>query len=109
MRNAIVLLVVSFVATLVLAQDRSQIRVIRSDINNGVVILTAQNGKLPLELQCNQGIASCKRLEPGTYTMVKLPRNRGMYVDCDNVEIFEAAADPETADRLGQYWLAAGK
>ncbi len=109
MRNAILLLVVVFAAIPVIAQDRSQIRVIRSEVNNGVLILIAQNGRVPVELQCNQGATSCKRLEPGTYTMVKLPKNRGMYVDCDNVDIFEAAADPETADRLGQYWLAAGK
>jgi hypothetical protein len=76
----------------------------RTDLNNGVVIVPALEGKTSLELQCNNGVPSCTALTPGDYTMVRLPKNRGMY-DCANVEIYPKSGDPETATKVGAYCL----
>jgi hypothetical protein len=88
-----------------LAQEKSQITVKTSAVNNGVVIVTAQTGKTSFELQCNKDISGCRALEPGDYLMVRLPKNRGVY-DCANVDIYPKSADsadPEVTEKLGEY------
>jgi hypothetical protein len=101
MRTAIIL-VVLFAGIQTLAQDKSQITVKTSAVNNGVVIVTAQTGKTSIELQCNKDISGCRVLEPGDYVMVRLPKNHGVY-DCTNVDIYPKSADPEVAEKLGEY------
>ena len=76
MRTAIIL-VALFAGVQALAQEKSQITVKTSAVNNGVVIVTAQTGKTSFELQCNKDISGCRVLEPGDYLMVRLPKNRG--------------------------------
>ena len=49
-------------------------------------------------------MADCKVLEPGTYVMVRLPKNWGMY-DCANVDLYASAADPASGEKLGEYCL----
>src|SRR5579872_6865640 len=92
----IFVLLVTFVA---LAQETSQVT-----INSGVVILTAASQGKNFELQCNQGAGGCKVLQPGSYVMVRLPKNQGMY-DCANVEVFSTGTDPATGQRIGAYCL----
>ena len=99
-----ILLIFALLAAQVPASGRSQITVKRTDMSNGVVIVTALEGKTSLELECNNGLPSCTALTPGDYTMVRLPKNRGMY-DCANVEIYPKASDPETATKVGAYCL----
>ncbi len=91
-------------AAVALAQEASQVTIKGGEINNGVVIITAVEGKATVELQCNQGTGGCKMLQPGTYVMVRLPKNQGMY-HCANVEIFPAAADPASSQRIGAFCL----
>jgi len=43
-------------------------------------------------------------LPPGTYTMVRLGKNRGMY-DCVNVELYPKDANPEKDQQAGAYCL----
>jgi hypothetical protein len=96
-----------FIATasvLAFAQEVSHITVKSAEVNSGVVIITAVEGKTSLELQCNKGMMGCKTLESGTYVIVHLPKNHGMY-DCNNVEIFPSGSDPASAERLGAYCL----
>jgi hypothetical protein len=33
-----------------------------------------------------------------------LPKNHGVY-DCQNVDLFDRDADPETADKVGEFCL----
>ena len=89
---------------LAVAQELSQITVKSSELNSGVVIITAMEGKSSLELQCNKSMIGCKALEPGNYVLVRLPKNHGMY-DCANVEIFASGADPAESQRIGAYCL----
>ncbi len=103
MKRAIFVLLM-LAAVLALAQEPSQVTIKSGEINNGVVIITAVQGKATLELQCNQGTGGCKMLQPGTYVMVRLPKNQGMY-DCANVEIFPAGADPASSQRIGAFCL----
>lgn len=104
MKRAIFVFVI-VAATLALAQEISQVTVKSGELNSGVVIITAVEGRTTLELQCNKGMMGCKMLEPGTYVIVHLPKNHGMY-DCDNVEIFPSGSDPTSAERIGAYCLA---
>jgi hypothetical protein len=113
MRRVLIL----FVATLVLvllaappalsAQDQPEaqkITIKSKEINNGVVILSAQEGKASLELHCNRDMMGCTALDPGDYMMVRLPKNHGMY-DCANADVYRKSANSEPGEKLGQYCL----
>lgn len=115
MRTVLVLLGILITAPM-FAQEKVNITVKATEANNGVVIVTAQKvpivagqqmtepAKKTIELQCNKEASSCAVLKPGSYLMVKLPPNRGMY-ECVNAQVFAANADPATADRIGEYCL----
>ncbi len=97
-------------ATQVMAQDKSTVTVKGSELNNGVVIITVQQAATSEQdaesfvLHCNKGMSECKALEAGTYLMVRLPKNWGMY-DCTDVDLYPSSADPATAQKLGEYCL----
>lgn len=109
MRKAIFVLVF-FVGICAAAQDKSTITIKKAEVSNGVVIVTAiqpattNQAKLSLELHCNKDASSCKAPESGDYVMVRLPKNWGMY-DCANVDLYPASADPDTAQKIGEYCL----
>jgi hypothetical protein len=110
MKRSLMFLVLVFGVS-AFAQDTSTITVKNSENSGGVVTITAQQAaaadqpKVSLELHCNKGVSSCKALEPGTYVMVRLPKNWGMY-DCNNADIYPATADPATAQKIGEYYQA---
>jgi len=92
-----------------MAEDKSIITVKSGEVSNGVVILAVHQTATPqvaesFALHCNKGMADCKVLEPGTYVMVRLPKNWGMY-DCANVDLYASTADPASGEKLGQYCL----
>jgi hypothetical protein len=99
-----ILILFALLAAQMPSGDRSQITVKHTYVNNGVVIVTALEGKTSLELQCNNGVPSCNVLAVGDYTMVRLPKNRGLY-DCANVEIYPKSGDPEAATKVGAFCL----
>ena len=86
-------------------QDKTPVKVKSSVVVNGVVIVHIQKGKKPLDLQCNEGVESCKALPSGDYLMAELPPNHGMY-DCKNVEMYRGDPDkPDAAELVGAYCL----
>lgn len=107
---------VAFAAVSLYAQERSNITVKQSETDSGVVVVTAQyqpvaeaasnarDTKGHFELHCNQGVADCKAPAPGNYLMVRLPENWGAY-DCVNVDLYPAAAEPATSQKIGEYCL----
>lgn len=101
MKRALFIFVLMF-TVLALAQEVSQVTVKSTEINSGVLIITAASQGKNLELQCNQGMSGCKVPQPGSYVMVRLPKNQGMY-DCVNAEIFPNGTDPATGQRIGAY------
>jgi hypothetical protein len=106
-----VLLIVLFVPLALSAQEQlesQKITVKGKEVNNGVVILAVQEGKNSFDLRCNKDLSGCTILEPGEYTMVRLPKNRGLY-DCANAEVYRKSANSEVADKLGQYCLVETK
>ena len=109
MKQAILLLVLMTVTQLA-AQEKSSVTVKGAEVNNGVVIATVtqaatpEQGKASFALQCNQSVTSCKAPEPGSYIMVRLPKNWGAY-DCANVDLYPSAADPATSQKIGEYCL----
>ena len=110
MRKAIILLFGLLAGIQVMAQEKSTITVKGSEVNNGVVILTVQQVATPEQaaesfvLHCNKGMSGCKAVEAGTYLMVRLPKNWGMY-ECANVDLYPTTADPATSEKLGEYCL----
>ena len=103
MRKAIVLFLL-LAAVILVAQEKSTIVVKDSGTYTGVVVITATSGGKTLELQCNQSSSSCTPLKSGSYVMVILPKNHGMY-DCQNVDIYASSAEPGTGEKIGQYCL----
>jgi hypothetical protein len=109
MKKSLILLVFLLVVPL-MAQDQSTIKVKNTQTSGDVVIVNAidptatDHAKATFELHCNKGASSCKALEAGSYLMVRLPKNWGMY-DCDNVDLYPTTADPETSQKLGEYCL----
>ena len=94
-----------------LAQEQHEattITVRSSEVNNGVVILAVREGKNSFELQCNKNLPGCAVLEPGNYSMVRLPKNYGVY-DCANVEMYRTTNDSKLGGKVGQYCLLEGK
>ncbi len=105
------LLFLSFATTQMLAQEQRDVTTITvrsSEVNNGVIILAAREGNNSFELQCNKNLPGCAVLEPGNYSMVRLPKNYGVY-DGANVDIYRTTNDSKVGDKLGQYCLMEGK
>ncbi len=97
-----------FLAVTLFAQDASRITIKSHEVNNGVVIIAAQEGKTQIGLQCNKEMPNCNSPSPGSYLMVRLPKNHGMY-ECQNVRIYASSADPDTDPILGEYCLVEPK
>lgn len=95
---------VLLLVALAIAQEKSILTVKDSSVATGVVIVEAQYSGKAVELQCNQGSAACVPLKKGSYVIVKLPKNHGMY-DCQNVDIYPESSDPENTEKLGEYCL----
>lgn len=80
-----------------------------TEVVTGVVIISGQaisttGSRTSVELQCNKGMSMCKALSPGTYVMVRLPKNHGSY-DCANVDVYQQGADPAVSAKIGEYCL----
>ena len=109
MRKAILFLGL-LIAIQVMAQDKSTITVKGSEVNNGVIILTVQQAATPEQdagsfvLHCNKGMSGCTVVPAGTYLMVRLPKNWGIY-DCTNVDLYPTTADPAHGEKIGEYCL----
>ena len=103
MKKLLVCLIL-LMAVQVWAQDKAKVTVKSTEKNNGVIIVTINDGKKSVDLNCNDGFPSCAAPKAGEYWMVKLPKNRGVY-DCQNVDLFPASADPDSADKIGEYCL----
>jgi hypothetical protein len=111
MRKAILFFAL-IVAAQLAAQESATVTVKESQKNNGAVVVTAQKltgtaTTKSFDLQCNDGVSSCVALKPGTYLMVTLPKNHGMY-DCTNVDVYPGTADPanpEASGKVGEYCL----
>jgi hypothetical protein len=103
MKRAIILFML-LVAIQLWAQDKSRVTVKSTEVINRVVLVSISENGRTLELQCNQDQAFCTAPKPGTYQMVRLPKNRGMY-DCNNADLFAETADPANDQKIGEYCL----
>jgi hypothetical protein len=87
------------------AQEKTPVKVKGSVVVTGVVIVHIQKDGKPVDLQCNDGVSSCKALQSGSYLMAELPPNHGLY-DCKNVEMYRGNQDkPDAAELVGAYCL----
>ena len=85
----------------------SVITVKSSAKNTGVVTLMVTKDSKSFELTCNESMPSCADLKKGSYRMLELPKNRGVY-ECKNVRVYaESVSDVDNAEQLGEYCLVA--
>ena len=77
-----------------LAIEKSQITVKDTKVIGDVVLVTIQESGKSYQLQCTKGAPNCATPPPGTYWMVRLPKNHGYY-DCANVDLYPQSANPE--------------
>ena len=108
---SVIIVFALFTAVLATAQEATSTVAIRgSEVATGVLIVTGQQiaptpgRRVSFELHCNKGMAFCSTPEPGTYVMVRLPKNHGLY-DCANVDLYQKDANPETSEKIGEYCL----
>jgi hypothetical protein len=81
-------------AAQMLAIEKSQITVKNTAVTPDVILVTIQDSGKSYELQCTKSAPQCAAPPPGTYWMVRLPKNHGYY-DCANVDLYAQSADPE--------------
>jgi hypothetical protein len=104
MKKSFILLLVLF-AIPVFAADKTQITVKGSSVSNGVIVVDIRESGKGFELQCTQTAPNCVAPQAGTYWMVRLPKDHGLY-DCQNVDLYPQAVDPESGVKiLGEYCL----
>jgi hypothetical protein len=101
---AVVLFVFSALSTR--AQEKQELITVKgSEVNNGVVVISARGEKAPIELQCTKDLLGCAVLSPGEYVMVRLPKNRGLY-ECSNIRVYAKGQNPGTVgEELGNYCI----
>ncbi len=104
--SAVFLFSLVLAVPLLRSQDQYEpITVKGAEINNGVVIVTAQNGNARFELHCNTNVSNCGMMKPGNYVMVRLPKNWGRY-ECTNVDVYQKPVNHENpGEKLGEYCL----
>ena len=105
MKKAVLLIGVVLAAALILAEEKSEITVIKTSRSvSGVTVVTAQAGKTNFELQCNEDAPYCTALKAGSYQMVRLPKNHGLY-DCTDVEVYPKTSSGDAGAKIGEYCL----
>jgi hypothetical protein len=103
MKIAIVLFLLAVAAVSAWSQD-NPITVKQSSVSGDVIVVSVQVDGKTQELHCNKSTLFCAAPEPGSYTMVRLPKNRGIY-ECSNVDLYEKSAVPQSDNKLGEYCL----
>jgi hypothetical protein len=93
------LLITLFLGVQVLALEKSTITVKNTSVSGEVVFVTIQESGKSFELQCTKGAPNCATPQPGSYWMVRLPKNHGYY-DCANVDLYTQSADPENGGTI---------
>ena len=108
MKKLILISVFMFIAVSLFSQEKSPVKVKGTEVNNGVVIVTVQENQNTLELQCNKNSVGCQAPAAGSYWMVRLPKNWGMY-DCQNVDLYPGSEEPTTSGtnekKIGDFCL----
>jgi hypothetical protein len=99
------LLLMLLTALQLVAAEKSTITVKTTSVSGDVVLVTIQESGKSFELQCTKDAPNCKAPQPGTYWMVRLPKNHGYY-DCANVDLYSQTADPEkVGTALAEYCI----
>jgi len=93
------LLITLLIAVQLLAIEKSTITVKETTVSGDVVLVTIQESGKSFELQCTKGAPNCATPKPGSYWMVRLPKNHGYY-DCANVDLYAQSADPESGGTI---------
>lgn len=104
MKKLLVCLIL-LVAMQAFAQEKTKVTVKSAEKSSGVIIVTINEGKKAVDINCNEGFPQCAAPKAGEYWMVRLPKNHGVY-ECQNVDLFPATAEPDAdTEKIGEYCL----
>ena len=101
----IVLIFSLLAAAQLMAVEKSTVTVKNTSVSGTEILVVIQESGKSLELQCTKDAPNCKSPQPGSYWMVRLPKNHGYY-DCANVDLYSQTADPENGGKaFAEYCL----
>ena len=88
-----------------LARETADVTVKTGSVQKNVVLVDADvNGK-SVQLECFLSVAHCKIPKGGSYSLVRLPAGKGVYMDCPNVVLYEKSVPPRPETKIGEYCL----
>jgi hypothetical protein len=91
--------------TMILAANREAITITNSSVQGHVVNVTGVLGSKRLQLSCSLSVPRCRVAEPGSYWMIRMRAGKGIYMDCQNVEIFRRTDSARDEQTVGEYCL----
>jgi hypothetical protein len=87
------------------AIEKENVTVKTTSVNGNVVLIDAEvNGKL-VQLECVLSVAHCKIPKQGSYFFVRVPAGKGVYTDCQNVDLYEPSLPTRPGTEIGEYCL----
>ena len=86
--------------TSLLAAERESITVKSSSVGKDVVLVDIDIRGKALQLTCFKSASDCQIPRPGGYLMERLRGGKGIYMDCQNVDLYE-----QPANKIGEYCL----
>jgi hypothetical protein len=111
MREFVLVLLASVLAASAFGQavvgdgNKVAITIKGSSVKNGEVLVEGIHGRKHFELECQLGRADCATLEAGEYWMVRLVPHAGIYMDCENADVYAKSPDGKNDRKLGEYCL----
>lgn len=100
MKTGRLLLAIAIVALSLHAADEQTITIKSKSIENSTLMVNADLGGKPTELQCQIRLPSCSQPQPGDYTMRPATADESVYEDCTNVVLLKPSAPKE---KIGVY------
>ena len=88
-----------------IAGEKETITVKSGSVNGNVVLIDAELGGKPVQLECFLSAALCKIPKQDSYLLVRLPPGKGTYTDCTNADLYEESASQTPQTRIGEYCL----
>jgi hypothetical protein len=90
--------------------DRVAVTVKSSSVKGKEVMVEARHGSKNLELECTLTDSAltdspCTALEAGKYWMVRLGSGKGIYMDCENADVYSESSNGKNDRKLGEYCL----
>lgn len=88
--------------------NKLAITVTSSSAKDKVVLVEARQVRKNFELECQSTRHDCTALEAGEYWLVRLGSSTGVYLDCENADVYSKSSNGKNDRKLGEYCLLQG-